>query len=122
MVARAFAVMMILLIAGLALLLVGGDMLVRGATGLARSLGVSQLAIGLTVVAFGTSAPELAVNSIAAWNGRGDISFGNIFGSNMANIGLIVGCTALIKAISIQRSFVSRELPMMLVFEPRQLK
>ena len=105
----------ILLITGLAFLLGGGDVVVRGATGLARNLGVSPLAIGLTVVAFGTSAPELAVNAIAAWNGRGDISFGNIFGSNMANIGLIVGCTALIKAISIQRSFVSRELPMMLL-------
>ncbi len=105
----------LLLAVGLILLVGGGDVMVRGATGLARSLGVSPLAIGLTVVAFGTSAPELAVNLIAAWTGRGDISFGNIFGSNMANIGLIVGLTALIKPISIQRSFASRELPMMLI-------
>ena len=105
----------LLLAVGLALLVGGGDVMVRGSTGLARGLGVSPLAIGLTVVAFGTSAPELAVNVIAAWTGRGDISFGNIFGSNMANIGLIVGLTALIKPISIRRSFVSRELPMMLL-------
>jgi len=105
----------LLLVVGLALLLGGGEALVRGSTGLARSLGVSQLVIGLTVVAFGTSAPELAVNLIAAWQGRGEISFGNIVGSNMANIGLIVGCTALIRPIFIERVLVLRDLPTMLL-------
>ena len=105
----------LLLVVGLALLLAGGEALVRGSTGLARSLGVSQLVIGLTVVAFGTSAPELAVNVIAAWRGRGEISFGNIIGSNMANIGLIVGCAALIRPIVIDRVVVLRELPTMLL-------
>jgi cation:H+ antiporter len=104
-----------LLVLGLLLLLGGGEALVRGATGLARRLGVSTLVIGLTVVAFGTSAPELAVNVIAALRGRGEISFGNIIGSNMANIGLIVGCTALIRPILIQRVVIYRELPMMLL-------
>jgi cation:H+ antiporter len=105
----------LLLVVGLVLLVGGGEALVRGSTGLARSLGVSQLVIGLTVVAFGTSAPELAVNLIAAWQGRGEISFGNIIGSNMANIGLIVGCAALIRPIVIDRVVVLRELPTMLL-------
>ncbi len=105
----------LLLCAGLVLLLGGGEAMVRGATGLARSLGVSHLAIGLTVVAFGTSAPELSVNLIAALQGRGEISFGNIIGSNMANIGLIVACTALVRPILIQRVVIFRELPMMLL-------
>lgn len=103
------------LLAGLALLTIGGDTVVRGATGLAKALGVSPLVIGLTVVAFGTSAPELAVNVIAAWRGEGDITFGNIMGSNMANIGLIVGCTALIRPIVITGVVIGRELPMMLL-------
>lgn len=104
----------LLLLLGLVLLLAGGEAMLRGATGLAQVLGMSQLTIGLTVVAFGTSAPELAVNGIAAWRGRGEISFGNIIGSNMANIGLIVAVTALIHPILIQRVLIVREIPMML--------
>lgn len=100
---------------GLALLLFGGESVVRGATSLARVIGVSPLVIGLTVVAFGTSAPELAVNLIAAFQEKGEISFGNIFGSNMANIGLIVGCSALVRPIAIHDIVVERELPMMLL-------
>jgi len=109
------AVELLFVILGLTLLVGGGEVMIRGATGLAAGLGVSPLAIGLTVVAFGTSAPELAVNVNAAWAGKGGVSFGNIIGSNMANIGLILGLTALIKPISLRRSFVSRELPMMLL-------
>ena len=100
---------------GLLLLIVGGETIVRGATGLARSLGVSPLVIGLTVVAFGTSAPELAVNVIAAWEDRIGISFGNIIGSNMANIGLIVGCTAILQPLLITGIVIAREIPMMLL-------
>jgi cation:H+ antiporter len=100
---------------GLALLLAGGDLLVRGAASLARRLGVSPLAIGLTVVAFGTSAPELAVNVTAAWKDNSEISFGNIFGSNMANIGLIVAVTALIRPLEIKGLVTRRELPMMML-------
>jgi len=105
----------VVLLAGLALLMVGGEAVVRGATGLARTLGVSPLVIGLTVVAFGTSAPELAVNIIAAWEGRPAISFGNIIGSNMANIGVIVATTALVRPIPITGLVIAREIPMMLL-------
>jgi cation:H+ antiporter len=105
----------LVLLAGLALLMVGGEAVVRGATGLARSIGVSPLVIGLTVVAFGTSAPELAVNVIAAWEGRPAIAFGNIIGSNMANIGVIVAATALVRPIPITGVVIAREIPMMLL-------
>ena len=100
---------------GIVFLTIGGETVVRGATGLARRLGVSPLVIGLTVVAFGTSAPELAVNVIAAIRGQGAISFGNIIGSNMANIGLIVGLTAILRPIVIKDVVIRRELPMMLL-------
>jgi cation:H+ antiporter len=100
---------------GMAMLLVGGDLLVRGASRLARSVGVSPLAVGLTVVAFGTSAPELAVNVLAAVRGSGGLSFGNIVGSNLANIGLIFGLAALFRPIPIQDVVVRREIPMMLL-------
>jgi cation:H+ antiporter len=103
------------LIFGVVLLVVGGDTLVRGSASLARYLGVTPLVIGLTVVAFGTSAPELAVNLSAALTDRGDISFGNIIGSNLANMGLIIGLTALLTPIAIQRTIVRREIPFMLL-------
>jgi cation:H+ antiporter len=106
---------LLLLLVGLVLLMAGGETIVRGATGLARTLGVSPLMIGLTVVAFGTSAPELAVNVIAATRNQGGISFGNIMGSNMANVGLIVGCTALVRPILIHGVVIAREIPMMLL-------
>jgi cation:H+ antiporter len=103
------------LILGLALLLGGGEAVVRGASALATKLGVSPLAIGLTVVAFGTSAPELAVNITAAFADRPGLSFGNIVGSNLANIGLVVGCCGLIRALPINSVVVRREIPMMLL-------
>jgi len=105
----------LLLVAGLALLLAGGGLLVRGASSLARALGVPPLVIGLTVLAFGTSAPELAVNVAAALKGRSAITFGNVVGSNIANIGLIVGMTAMIVPLNIHRSIVVREIPVMLL-------
>jgi cation:H+ antiporter len=105
----------ILLIVGMVILVGGGEVMVRGASSLARSLGVSPLAIGLTVVAFGTSAPELAVNIDAALHETGELSFGNVFGSNMANIGLIVGLVAILKPLPIQNILIRRELPMMLL-------
>jgi cation:H+ antiporter len=100
---------------GLVVLVTGGEMLVRSAARLARSLGISTLAIGLTVVAFGTSAPELFVNVKAALNDTGALSFGNIFGSNMANIGLIVGLAAFLSPLPIQSIVTRRELPMLLL-------
>lgn len=105
----------VILLVGLALLLAAGDILVRGASTLARRLGVSPLVIGLTVVAFGTSAPELAVNVLAALEGSTALSFGNIVGSNIANIALILGCAALIRPLAVQGSVIVREIPMMLL-------
>jgi len=103
------------LLAGLAILVAGGEILVRGASALARSFGVSPLVIGLTVVAFGTSAPELAVNGLAALEGTPELSFGNVIGSNIANIALILGVLALIRPLEVESSVVSREIPMMLL-------
>ncbi len=103
------------LVAGLALLLGGGELLVRGASSLARDLGVPPLVVGLTVVAFGTSAPELAVNVTAALRGDAALSFGNVIGSNIANIGLILGTAALVRAVEVRGTVISREIPMMLV-------
>ena len=105
----------LVLLAGMAVLVLGGEGIVRGASGLAQSYGVSPLAIGLTVVALGTSAPELAVNVSAALAGSTSISFGNIVGSNLANMGLVVGAIALIRPVAIETSVVRREIPMMLL-------
>ena len=106
---------MLLTLGGLVLLVAGGEAMVRGASALALRLGLSTLTVGLTVVAFGTSAPELAVNVSAAISGNTALSFGNIFGSNMANIGLIVSCAAMLRPLQIQNIVVQREVPMMLL-------
>jgi cation:H+ antiporter len=101
--------------AGVAILVIGGELLVTGASRIARGMGVSPLVVGLTVVAFGTSAPELAVSVGAALRGSGTLAFGNIFGSNLANIGLIVGGAALIRPLPIKNVVIRRELPMLLL-------
>lgn len=105
----------VLLLAGLGGLVVTGDLVVRGAAALAREIGLGTLMIGLTVVAFGTSAPELAVNVQAALADSGEVSFGNIVGSNAANVGLILGLAAVVKSLSIRPSVIRREVPMMLL-------
>ena len=105
----------VLLVIGIGLLIAGGDLLVRGASAMAGILGISPLIIGLTIVAFGTSSPELAVNVVAALKGSTDLSFGNIIGSNIANIGLILGIAALIKPIKVRSAVIVREIPMMLL-------
>jgi len=89
--------------------------MVRGVSSLAARLGISTLVIGLTVVAFGTSAPELAVNVAAVHRGAIGLPFGNIFGSNLANLGLIVAVAALIRPLDVQSVVMRRELPMMLL-------
>jgi cation:H+ antiporter len=109
------AINLLLLCSGLALLLGGGDLLVRGASALARSFQVSPLVIGLTIVSFGTSAPELSVNLLAAFQGNSEISFGNIIGSNIANIGLIIGISALVRPLAIEGVIITREIPMMVL-------
>ena len=105
----------LLLALGLVLLLGGGDIVVRGASALAMHFGVSSLVIGLTIVAFGTSAPELAINTMAVLEGNTEISFGNIIGSNIANIGLILGSAALIRPLTIEGNIIAREIPMMIL-------
>jgi len=100
--------------AGLAILTVGGELLVRGASRLAATVGISSLVIGLTVVAFGTSAPEMAVSTISALKGDADIAIGNVVGSNIFNILFILGACALILPLAISPQIVARDLPLML--------
>jgi cation:H+ antiporter len=104
-----------LLILGLLLLLGGGTLLVRGASDIASLHGVSPLLVGLTVVAFGTSAPELVVNIIGAVRNETELAFGNVVGSNLANLGLVLCLAALIKPMKIQGQIVRRELPLLLL-------
>lgn len=104
-----------MLVIGVALLLIGGSAMVRGASGLAEMYGISPLVVGLTVVAFGTSAPELVVNTLGALRGETALAFGNIAGSNIANIGLVLGLAAVITPIAIEGQIVRRELPLLLL-------
>jgi cation:H+ antiporter len=101
-----------LLFGGLVLYL-GAEWLVKGAAGLARAYGVKPLVIGLTVVAYGTSAPELAVSSVAALEGKPDIVLGNVIGSCIANLGLILGLTALIQPPHVDGRLMRREVPVL---------
>lgn len=105
----------ILFIVGLVILIKGADWLVDHSSHFARSLGVSPLIIGLTIVAFGTSLPELIVSLFAAIKGNADISVGNIVGSNIANIGLILGISAMVRGLRVQLSTLIYEMPFLLV-------
>jgi cation:H+ antiporter len=102
-------------IAGLALLYFGGECLVRGAAALALRIGVSQLAIGLTVVAFGTSVPELVVSVDAVLSGANDISVGNVIGSNIANMALILGIAALIRPVTVEAKVLRIDAPILII-------
>ena len=104
-----------LLIVGLVLLLAGGTGLVAGASGIASRFGVSPLVVGLTIMAFGTSSPELMVNVVGALRGESELAFGNVAGSNLANLGLVLGVAAVIKPVTIQGLLVRRELPFLLL-------
>jgi len=104
-----------LVIAGLALLVVGGDFLVRAAVGLSFKLKLSKLVIGMTVVSFATSAPELLVSLQAALDGVSDIALGNVIGSNIANIGLVLGITAIISPLAVDKDFYKLNWPMMML-------
>jgi cation:H+ antiporter len=101
----------ILLIIGFVLLIKGADVMVEGAASLAKRFGVSSLVIGLTVVASGTSAPELIVNIMASLQGSADIGMGNIVGSNIANTLLVLGLAVVIRRIKIDRGILSRDIP-----------
>ena len=104
----------LLFIAGLVILIVGADLLVRGASRLAAVFGVSPLVIGLTIVAVGTASPEIAVSLQAAVNGQGDLTLGNVLGSNIFNILFILGITALLAPIVIAEQLIRKDAPIML--------
>lgn len=95
---------------GLALLLLGGRLLVAASVDTAKRLRVSPLVVGLTLVAWGTSAPELALNLISAWKGRGDLALGNVVGANICNMALVIGLCALIRPLVVQERLIKVEI------------
>lgn len=103
------------LLAGLLILAFSADRFIAGSASIARNFGVSPLLIGLTIVGFGTSAPEILVSGIASWQGNSGLAIGNALGSNIANIGLILGCTAVVAPVAIHSKMLKRELPILLV-------
>ncbi len=103
------------LVGGLAALLAGAESLVRGSSALALKIGISPLVIGLTIVAFGTSGPELVVSIKASLDGNADIALGNVIGSNICNIGLILGTAALIFPVSVHAHVIRIDIPIMIV-------
>lgn len=105
----------VLLVVGLVVLTLGADILVRGASALASAVGLPSLVIGLTVVAFGTSAPEMAVSVSASLDGNGDIAVGNVVGSNIFNVLLILGASALITPLVASKQLVRLDVPVMVL-------
>lgn len=102
---------LVLLVIGFAMLIKGADIFVEGAAGIAAKFGIPQLVIGLTIVAMGTSAPEAAVSITAAMKGTADITVGNVVGSNILNVLLILGVTAVIVAVQVQKTTIRYEIP-----------
>ncbi|MEM6561402.1 MAG: sodium:calcium antiporter, partial [Planctomycetota bacterium] len=96
----------ILMLVGFPVLIFGADLLVRGASAISRAVGISPLVVGLTVVSFGTSAPELAVSIKAAANEQGDLALGNVLGSNIFNVLLILGLAAVIRPMRVKLPIV----------------
>lgn len=103
------------IVGGFVFLVLGADRFVIGAAAMARNFGVSPLIIGLTIVGFGTSSPEMMVSAIAAWEGNPGLAIGNALGSNITNIALVMGLTALIAPLSVHSDVLRRELPLLLV-------
>lgn len=103
------------LIAGLALILVGANILTDGSAALARRIGISDLIVGLTVVAFGTSTPELVISVLSAARNTAGLAVGNVVGSNIFNILVIVGITAIVRPISVGRGIMSTEIPLVIL-------
>ena len=108
-------VQLLLLVLGFVLLVKGADWFVEGASGIADKLRIPQLVIGLTIVAMGTSAPEAAVSITAALGGNADISIGNVVGSNILNILIILGLSSVITSIAVAKTTVRYEIPIMLI-------
>lgn len=109
------ALSFIFLIAGFVLLVKGADFFVDGSSGIAKFLKIPAIVIGLTIVAFGTSAPEAAVSIIAGINGSNDIAVGNVIGSNMFNLLGVLGISAIIKSVNIDNQIIKKEFPFMLI-------
>jgi cation:H+ antiporter len=105
----------IYLLGGLGLLTLGAESLVRGAASLALRLGITPLVVGLTVVAFGTSSPEMVVSLQAALDGNSALALGNVIGSNISNIALILSLSALVRPLRIQAQIIRREIPLMTI-------
>lgn len=103
------------LVLGLVLILVGASALTDGASAIARRSGISELVIGLTIVAFGTSAPELVITAMSAAQGSAGIAIGNVVGSNIFNVLVIIGVTSMLRPISIERSIMANEIPMVIL-------
>lgn len=103
------------LIGGLALILVGANALTDGSAAVAKRFGISDLVIGLTIVAFGTSAPELVISVLSAIDGSAEMSIGNVVGSNIFNVLMIIGCTALVLPIKVERSIMTNEIPLVIL-------
>ena len=108
-------IQLILLAVGFVMLIKGADWFVDGAAGIAGKLGIPQLVIGLTIVAMGTSAPEAAVSISAAFKGSADITIGNIVGSNIMNILIILGLSAVVTPLKVAKSTIRYELPFMIL-------
>ena len=106
---------LLLLLGGFALLIAAGEVLVRGAAGMALKASISPLVVGLTVVSLGTSSPELFASLQAALQGNSEIAVGNVLGSNIANLGLVLGITALIFPIAVDEDLVRRDWPVMMI-------
>ncbi|HUT97850.1 MAG TPA: calcium/sodium antiporter [bacterium] len=103
------------ILVGFAALVVGADLLVRGSSKIAAGFGVPPVVIGLTLVAYGTSAPEFAVSTAASLRGAGAIALGNVTGSNIANIGLILGLASLVRPLEVESTLVKREAPLLIL-------
>ena len=102
-------------ILGILILLWSADKFIEGAASLANSLGVSALIIGMVIVGFGTSAPEMIVSAFASYDGNSQLALGNVYGSNIVNIGFVLGVTALLAPIKIQSTLVRKELPLLML-------
>ncbi|HEY1118284.1 MAG TPA: hypothetical protein VGE43_11310, partial [Acidimicrobiales bacterium] len=103
------------LVVGLVCLVAGAELLVRGAASVASRFGIAPVIIGLTVVAFGTSAPELAVSVSAGFAGDGEVAFGNVAGSNIANILLILGASAIVGGLVVSQRIIRLDIPLLIV-------
>lgn len=105
----------LLLVVGFVMLIKGADWFVEGASKIADRFGIPQLVIGLTIVAMGTSAPEAAVSITSALKGSADITIGNVLGSNILNVLIILGLTAVVRTIAVQKSTIKYEIPFVII-------